>query len=87
MENMTKNDIKQLGDGVKYNEHKAKLILKSLTRNASTTVSNQKNLNDIIENDSTSISENTLIKYLNAFEKIFLFNNQEPFSTKILGLH
>ena len=83
MENVVKTDLKQLDKDIDYNEHKAKLILKSLARNESTTVSNQSILNDIIENDNSSISKNTLSKYLNAFNRMFLFNNQEPFSPNI----
>jgi len=83
MDNVIKTDLKQLDKDIDYNEHKAKLILKSLARNESTTVSNQKVLDDIIENDDTSISKNTLVKYLNAFNRMFLFNNQEPFSPNI----
>lgn len=83
MENVAKTDLKQLDKDIDYNEHKAKLILKSLARNESTTVSNQSILKDIIENDNSSISKNTLSKYLNAFDRMFLFNNQEPFSPNI----
>lgn len=83
MDNVVKTDLKQLDKDIDYNEHKAKLILKSLARNESTTVSNQRILDDIIENDDTSISKNTLVKYLNAFNRMFLFNNQEPFSPNI----
>ena len=81
MENVIKTDLQQLDNDIEYNEHKAKLILKSLARNESTTASNQSILKDIIENDDSSISKNTLIKYLNAFERMFLFNNLEPFSS------
>lgn len=83
MENVIKTDLKKLDKDVDYTEQKAKLILKSLARNESTTVSNQRILNDIIENDRESISKNTLVKYLNAFNRMFLFNNQEPFSYNI----
>lgn len=83
MENVIKTDLRKLDKDVDYNEQKAKLILKSLARNESTTVSNQKILNDIIENDTESISKNTLVKYLNAFNRMFLFNNQEPFFPSI----
>ena len=83
MENVAKTDLKQLNKDIGFNEHKAKLILKSLARNESTTVSNQSILNDIIENDNSSISKNTLSKYLDAFNRMFLFNNQEPFSSNI----
>ena len=40
-------------------------------------------MKDIIENDVESISKNTLSKYLDAFERIFLLNNQEPYSPNI----
>jgi uncharacterized protein len=83
MENTIKTDLRKLDKDIDYNEHKAKLILKSLARNESTTVSNQRILNDIIENDDESISKNTLAKYLDAFNRMFLFNNQEPFSPNI----
>lgn len=83
MENVIKTDLRKLDKDVDYNEQKAKLVLKSLARNESTTVSNQSILNDIIENDAESISKNTLVKYLNAFNRMFLFNNQEPFSPNI----
>lgn len=83
MENTTKTDLRKLDKNIDYNEQKAKLILKSLARNESTTVSNQSILNDIIENDAESLSKNTLVKYLDAFNRMFLFNNQEPFSPNI----
>lgn len=83
MESVIKTDLKKLDVDESYNEQKAKLILKSLARNESTTVSNQSILKDIIENDATSISKNTLTKYLNALNRMFLFNNQEPFSPNI----
>jgi uncharacterized protein len=83
MENIIKTDLRKLDKDIDYNEQKAKLILKSLARNESTTASNQRILSDIIEFDSESISKNTLVKYLNALNRMFLFNNQEPFSTNI----
>lgn len=83
MVNTIKTDLRKLDKDIDYSEHKAKLILKSLARNESTTVSNQRILNDIIENDSESISKNTLAKYLDAFNRMFLLNNQEPFSPNI----
>lgn len=81
MENVLKADLKEFDDTLELNEHKAKLILKSLARNESTTVSNKSILNDILENDNESISKNTLTKYLDIFERMFLLNNQEPYSS------
>lgn len=86
MENTIKTDLRKLDKDIDYNEHKTKLILKSLARNEATTVSNQSILRDIIENDAESISKNTLVKYLDAFNRMFLFNNQEPFSPNVRSL-
>ena len=83
MDNVIKADLNNLSKDINYNENKAKLILKSLARNESTTVSNQVILNDIIQNDKSSISKNTLVKYLDALNRMYLFNNQEPFSPNI----
>ncbi len=83
MENVIKTDLKKLDKDIDYDEHKAKLILKSLARNESTTVSNKKILDDISGNDFESISKNTLSKYLDAFRRLFLLNNQEPFSPNL----
>lgn len=83
MENVNKTDLKKLDEDIDYDENKAKLILKSLARNESTSVSNQSLLKDIIENDDSSLSKNTLVKYLNAFNGMFLIKNQEPFSPNI----
>ena len=67
MKNILKTDLRSLDDEIEYNSQKAKLILKSLARNESTTVSNNTILKDIIENDNSSISKNALLKYLDAF--------------------
>ena len=83
MENTIKTDLKKIDKDIDYSEQKAKLILKSLARNESTTVTNQRILNDIVENDNESISKNTLVKYLDVFNRMFLLNNQEPFSPNI----
>ncbi len=83
MENVIKTDLKKMDNDIDYNEHKAKLILKSLARNETTTASNQSILDDILENDKESMSKNTLVKYLDALNRMFLFNNQEPFSPNI----
>lgn len=85
MENVIKTDLQKVDKDkeIEYDEHKAKLILKSLARNESTTVSNNSILKDIIENDVESISKNTLAKYLGVFDRMFLLNNQEPYSPNI----
>lgn len=80
MEGIIKEDLNKLDDGVEYNQQKVRLILKSLARNESTTASDLSVLKDIAANDDDSLSRNTLTKYLAALERLFIFNNQEPFS-------
>lgn len=70
-------------DGVNRDKHKVKLLLKSLARNESTTVSNATLKKDIQEIDNEDIDIDTLSAYLNALNKLYLLDNDEPFSTNI----
>lgn len=40
-------------------------------------------MNDILEHDNESMSRNTIAKYLETLNRMFLFNNQLPFSTNL----
>ena len=70
-------------DGVNRDNHKVRLLLKSLARNESTTFSNMKLKKDINEKDHEDIDIDTLASYLNALDKLFLLDNDEPFSTNV----
>ena len=70
-------------DGINRDKHKVRLLLKSLARNESTTVTNNTLKNDIKEIDNEDIDIDTLSSYLNAFDRLFLLDNDEPFSTNI----
>ena len=70
-------------DGVNRDKHKVKLLLKSLARNESTTITNTKIKNDISESDGINIDIDTLSSYLNALDKLFLLDNDEPFSINV----
>lgn len=70
-------------DGINRDKHKIKLLLKSLARNESTTVTNTTLKNDIKENDNEDIDIDTVSSYLNALDKLYLLDNDEPFSTNI----
>ena len=83
METVIDEDLNNLDDGIEYNKHKAQLLLRSLARNESTTASDSALLKDIIEQDSESMSRNTIAKYLEALNRLFLFNNQLPFSPNL----
>lgn len=70
-------------DGVNRDKHKVKLLLKSLARNESTTVSNATIRKDIKEIDNDDIDLDTIASYLNALDKLFLLDNDEPFAINI----
>lgn len=70
-------------DGINRDKHKMHLLLKSLARNESTTVTNMTLKNDIKEKDNEDIDVETVALYLNALDRLFLLDNDEPFSTNI----
>lgn len=76
------DDLTRL-DGIKRDKHKMRLLLKSLARNESTTVTNKAIKNDIKEIDNEDIDIDTVSSYLNALNKLFLLDNDEPFSINI----
>ena len=80
MEGVINEDLGKLDDGTEYNRQKVRLLLRSLARNESTTVSDSSLLKDIVANDDDSMSRNTIAKYLSALGRLFLLNNQEPYS-------
>ncbi len=80
MEGIINDDLNKLNDGTEYDRQKVRLLLRSLARNESTTVSDSSLVDDIAASDSGSVSRNTVAKYLAALGRLFLFNNQEPFS-------
>ena len=81
--NLIINDDLYRLDGVNKDKHKVRLLLKSLARNESTAVSNMKLKKDINEKDHEDIDIDTLASYLNALDKLFLLDNDEPFSTNV----
>lgn len=70
-------------DGIKRDTAKMRLLLKSLARNESTTVSNNKLKEDIQGIDNEEIDLNTVASYLDIFNRLFILDNQQPFSTNI----
>lgn len=83
MEGVIKEDLHTLDEEIDYNPHKVRLLLKSLARNEATTASDTSILKDIVENDNETMSRNTVAKYMSALNRLFLLNNQEPFSPNI----
>lgn len=70
-------------NGIKRNTMKMRLLLRSLARNESTTATNKKLKNDIKEQDDEDIDVDTVKDYLDIFERLFLTDNQPPFSTGV----
>ena len=67
-------------DGVRRDTRKMELLLKSLARNESTTVSNKTLIRDIRDKDSEDIDDNTVSAYLDIFKRLFLTDNQPPYA-------
>lgn len=70
-------------DGLKRNKEKMKLLLRSLARNEATTVTNVSLAKDMKEMDDTEIDKDTVAEYLDIFQRLFITDNQLPFSTNI----
>ena len=70
-------------DGIKRDSRKVRLLLRSLARNESTTATNKALKNDIKEIDDEDIDVETVAAYLDIFARLFLTDNQAPFSAKL----
>lgn len=70
-------------DGIKRDTGKMRLLLRSLARNESTTVTNKSLKNDVKSIDDEDIDIDTIASYLDIFERLFITDNQPPFSSKI----
>ena len=70
-------------DEIQRDKRKVELLLRSLARNESTTVTNNKIMNDIKDIDDVEIDKNTVSVYMDIFNRLFLTDNQLPFSTNI----
>ena len=80
VENVIKVDMSKL-DGIERDQAKVRKCLRSLARNESTTAALATIRDDIEEADAVSLSVNTVGGYLDAFKRIYLTNDIEPFST------
>ena len=80
VENVIKADLARL-DGIEHNQSKVRKCLLSLARNESTTASMATICGDLAEDGVPPLNPNTVAAYLDAFQRMFLTNNIEPFST------
>ncbi len=70
-------------DGIKRDTTKMRLLLRSLARNESTTVSNKTLINDMKNIDDENIDGDTVASYLDIFNRLFLIDNQPSFGSGI----
>lgn len=70
-------------DGVKRDTAKMRLLLRSLARNESTTATNKTLMKDVKATDDEDIDPATVSAYLDIFRRLFITDNQPPFSTGI----
>lgn len=80
-------DDSQRLDDRKYDVQKMRLLLRSLARNESTTASLNKLISDIKSdngrNEDESVNRETVQVYLDVFSRLFLLDNQLPFSSNL----
>ena len=83
LETVVTEDIQRLDSDVRYDIPKLRLLLSALARNESTTVSNSSLSRDIQNSGSKTLSDETIARYLEAFNRLFLLENQKPFSPNV----
>ncbi len=82
IDTLLNEDVYKL-DSKEYNITKMRLLLRSLARNESTTIRNSKLIDDMKENEQEKIDDETLVSYLDVFKRMFILDNQTPFSPQI----
>lgn len=70
-------------DGGRLNTQRAKRVLKSYARNIAQSATIETLRKDIIGSDESTFSTNTLYKYLNFFERIFVFENSHAWNPNL----
>lgn len=83
VDSLIDENMNSVDDETRYSTSKFKLLLRSLARNESTTASELSLLNDIIGHEKDNMSRNTLGKYLDKLNRLFVINNQLPFSADL----
>lgn len=73
-DSITKNDINEI-DGVIKDNERVKRLMKSYARNQGTQISLSSIKDDIVANDTESLSEDTIYSYINALKKIFVIED------------
>ena len=76
------DDVQRL-DEIRYDRNKIHLLMRSLARNESTTVSISRLAGDIAEHEKANVDRDTISTYLDVLSRLFLIENQLPFSSNI----
>ena len=76
------DDVNRVDD-IRRDSRKIRLLLRSLARNESTTATNRRLKNDIKESDDEDVDVETVATYLDVFSRLFLTDNQPPYSAKL----
>ena len=83
VKNIIDSNLADSNEDYVFNHKTTELILKSLARNECTTISVLKIVKDINEFGREQISNDTVARYLESLDRMFLFNNQPPFSPSV----
>ena len=67
-------------DGIEYDTHKIGLLLRSLARNETTLASKKSLARDMLDSEGETLNPETVTNYLNLLTRMFLIDNQAPFS-------
>lgn len=82
VDSVTERDILRV-DGIRRNPERAKLLLRSYARNISQAVSYATIRKDMISNDETSLSEDTVADYIKALKKLFVIEDLAAWNPNI----
>lgn len=82
MDAVINEDLDRIDEG-RHDISKMEKLLKSLARNESTTASNNTLRRDISGQDEITMDPGTISEYIAAFNKIFLLDDQPPFSLSV----
>ena len=83
-DSITKNDINEI-DGVIKDNERVKRLMKSYARNQGTQISLSSIKDDIVANDTESLSEDTIYSYINALKKIFVIEDVSAWNPNLLS--
>ena len=70
-------------DGVTRNPERAKNLMRSYSRNIGTQAATETIKNDMIANDSNSLSTDTVLSYINALKKIFVIEESPAWNPNL----